>query len=140
MTPAAVNLATKWLVITPWLLWAVWEVALLVLRAKVGPEVKTISMEAKDLGSGGLTALVYFWFGLGAHYWLNWTRPVWSFPWLGVAFWVVGLAFLGTDLFTSWRPELWPEWMRWVRYPPLVAAFAVLMGWACFPQGGSWTP
>jgi hypothetical protein len=140
MTPDTLNLVTKWVIIGPWVVFALWEVALLVLRQKVGTDVKTISMQAKDLGAGGLTALVYFWFGLGSHYWITWTRPTWDFPWLGILFWAFGVAFLAVDIFTHWNAALWPEWMRWVRYTPLVAAFGVLCGWALFPQRSGWTP
>ena len=135
----AINVATKWIIIGPWLLFAVWEAVLLILRAK-GVDAKTISMQAKDLGAGGLTALVFAWFGLGSHYFITWTKPTWDFPWLGVAFWVILAAFLATDIFTTWNAAAWPVWMRWVRYPPFVAVFAVVCGWALFPQRSSWTP
>jgi hypothetical protein len=140
MTPHTVNLITKWVFIGPWFLFAAWEIVTIVLRQKLGTEVKTISMEAKDLGSGGLTSIVFAWFGLGAHYWITWTRPVWSFPWLGVLFWALLVGFIVMDLATSYRWVDWPAWMRWARYTPLVAAFAVLCGWAFFPQSSSWTP
>ena len=140
MTPDTLNTITKWLVIGPWVVFAAWEVALLILRAKVGTDVKTISMVAKDLGAGGLTALVFASFGLASHYYITWTRPVWDFPWLGVVFWALLVAYLALDIFTPWDATLWPTWMRWVRYPPFVAVFATICGWAMFPQRSSWTP
>ena len=134
-----IDTITKWVVIGPWALWLVWEIALLILRGN-GHDVKTISMQAKDLGAGGLTAIVFAWFGLGSHYWITWTRPTWSFPWLGVVFWALLVGFLAMDIFTHWNVVNWPAWMRWVRYTPIVAAFGILCGWALFPQRGSWTP
>lgn len=134
-----INTVTKWVILGPWVIFAAWEIALLILRAK-GVEAKTISMQAKDLGAGGLTSLVFAWFGLGAHYFITWTKPTWDFPWLGVVFWAILVAFLATDIFTSWNAAAWPAWMRWVRYPPFVAGFGVVCGWALFPQRGSWTP
>ena len=134
-----INVVTKWVIIGPWIIFAVWEVVLLILRAK-GIEAKTISMQAKDLGAGGLTSIVFAWFGLGSHYWITWTRPTWSFPWLGVVFWALLLGFIAMDIFTHWNVVNWPVWMRWVRYTPIVAAFGVLCGWMLFPQRGSWTP
>lgn len=130
---------TKWIVIAPWIGWLVWELVLLILRWRGFP-VRTISMQASRLGYAGLTSIVFFWFGLGAHYWIGWQRPVWSVPWFGVAFWAIGAAYLGTDLLTTWRHDLWPAWLTWARWPPLVAALGVVAGLFLFPQRGDWAP
>jgi hypothetical protein len=128
-----IDLVTKWIVIGPWILWATWEIALLVMRGR-GLEVGTISMVAKGLSYGGLAALAYFAAGMTTHWFVTWRRPVWQTPLPGVAFWLLGVAYLVTDL-------VWPTphggtgWWLWLRYPAVVAGIGALAGWGLFPQG-----
>lgn len=137
-TVDAVNLITKWLVVGTWVVYAAWQIALISLRAS-GVPVKLISMTEKDVGYS-LASLVYFWNGMGAHWWQTWRQPTWSNPGPGIAFWAIGLAYLMTDL-------VWPTphggtspWLV-LRYPPVVMVIGLVAGWGLFPQGRpNWSP
>lgn len=134
-----IDLITIGVAFFPWLIWLVWEIVLLVIRHR-GTKVKTISMAAQWIAYNGLPTLAYFWGGMTSHYFLNWTRPVWSVPWFGAFFWLVGLAYLLTDIFFRPPRENWPKVVRWLRWPPVVVLIGLVLGYVCFPQRAMWLP
>lgn len=136
-----VNRATTWIVVGPFLLWAAWEAALIVMRAN-GWDVRLVSGEAKRLAFRGLPTLAYFLAGLTAHFFFTWARPTWSPPWdaiLGVLFWSIGAAYLVADWLDP-KQVYWPLWAQWLRYPPVVAGVGLVAGWGLFPQRSLWFP
>jgi len=138
----SVNLVTRWLVVGPFVAWACWEVALVILRAKYGTQVRLVSQVAESLAFRGLGALAYFMAGLSAHFFATWTRPTWSGTTatiLGLVFWLVGVAYLVADLLDPAR-AYWPLWAQWVRWPPVIAALGALLAWSFFPQRALWVP
>jgi hypothetical protein len=139
VSAAIVNRITTWVVIGPWLLWLAWEIALIWLRGS-GTHVYTISQEAKRLAFGYLGSLAYFWGGMTAHYFLTWSKPSWSSPLPAVAFWVIGLAYMGADFFDGGDPSKWPNFVQWLRWPPVVVVIGLLAGHLLFPQPTPWRP
>lgn len=134
----SVNLATKWLVVGTWVLYAAWQLMLVVLRWR-GVNVKLISMTQKDVGYS-LASLVYFWAGFATHWWLTWRQPVWSSPIPGILFWAIGLAYLVTDLGWPTPHGGTSQWLM-LRYPPVVLVVGLVAGWGLFPQGRpNWLP
>ena len=136
-----VNRVTTWIVVGPFLLWAAWEIVLVLMRAN-GWDVRLVSGEAKRLAFRGLPTLAYFLAGLTAHFFLTWQRPTWSSPWdavLGVVFWSIGAAHLLAD---ALDPDFrrWPLVTQWIRYPPVVAGIGLVAGWGLFPQRSIWFP
>jgi len=134
-----INLTTKWLLIGIFLLLAVWQIALIVMRWR-GLNVRLISMQAQALGYAGLTSIVFAWFGLGTHWWICWRHSTWSSAIPGVIFWALLVTYVVVDLTTTYRHDLWPDWLEVARFPPLVAGIAMVSGYAFFPQKIPWVP
>lgn len=135
MTPRAVNVVTRWIVLGPFLLWGVWEVALLVIQRR-HPEVRLVSQEARSLAARGLPSLAYAMTGLCFHFFQTWKRPPWSGfdAALFAIVWWAGLAvYLVADLVE-------PGARTWLRYPPIAMLIGGIGAWVCFPQSSIWTP
>lgn len=136
------NVTTKRIVVGPLLVWAVWEIVLVIIRAIIGPEVKLISQVGRDLAFRGFTSLAYFSAGLPVHIYVTWRG---SPPdgaagaVLGVTWWAIGFVYLLADIFDP-TPRYWPELTQHLRYPPYVAIGSMLIAFVCFAQRGLWTP
>lgn len=132
----ATNVATRWIVIGPFLLWLVWELALVYMRERLGMNVRLVSQEARSLAYRGLPSLAYFVTGLAIHFFVNWPRPTWDghiASALGVMWWAVGAVYLVTD-------ALVPASHIWVRWPPFVALLGGALAFFAFPQHSLWNP
>lgn len=135
MTARALNVITRWVVIGPWLLWAVWELVVLALRTKI-PGVRTISQEARSIAFRGLASLAYATAGMAAHWFVTWRRLPIPERWQGVctALWWLGLAaYLLSDAVV-------PEARTWLRWPPAAALIGAVGAWLLFGQASVWTP
>ncbi len=138
---ATIDLITLWVFLTPAIIWIPWELALVLWlrpRAKrLGlPMPGTISMVARGLGYR-VGALVYLWFGLGVHYWVN--RAHWGPAWAGVLFWIIPLALLVWAILDRFSEvETWPRWKRVLLYPVTTATLGGLGGYFLFPQSFPW--
>lgn len=139
MTAALINRITSFVVVGPWIVWLIWELALLWFRGK-GITVNTISMEAKRIAFAHLGALAYFWGGMSAHYFLSWKRPVWNSPAPAIAFWTIGAAYLAADLLDRGHWFGWPDFVQWIRWPPVVVLIGLAAGYLLFPQSATWSP
>jgi hypothetical protein len=136
-----IDAVTLWVFLTPVITYVPWElVVVLWLRPRAKrlglPMPKTISMVARGLGYR-VAALVYLWFGLGVHFWLN--RSTWGSAPAGVVFWLVPVAlavWAGFDWGTD--PQTWPRWKRTVLHPFFVAPVGALAGYLLFPQTFPW--
>ena len=138
----SVNLVTRWLVVGPFVAWACWEVALIVLRAKYGTQVRLVSQVAESLAFRGLPTLAYVMTGLAFHFFVTWRRPPWSGATetvLGALWWAGGLAYLIADIFDPNRAD-WPLITQWVRYPPVAALVGGIGAWLFFGQKSIWIP
>ena len=135
-----INLITKWIAIGTWIVYGIWQLFLVILRlSKIN--VNLISMTEKDLGYGGLAALVYFWCGFATHWWVTWHKPVWNTPIPAILFWLIGFAYLAADLAYPIPHGGGPQWQQIIRYPAVVAGIGAFSGWALFPQGKpNWSP
>lgn len=141
MTAHAWNIATRWIVIVPWLVWLVWELVVIAVGKRV-PGVETISQEARRLAYRGFPTLAYFWCGMASHWFITWRKPVWEGTLgavLAVLFWAIGAAYLLADWLDPNRAH-WPALTTWLRYPPIVACVGLAAGYLLFPQRSVWTP
>lgn len=127
------NTATLVILLAPWGLWMLWELVILYQRRPDSPtKPATISMVAMR-HRWHLTSMAYTWGGMGTH-WL-WPAPAFAPVWMGVAFWVVALGLLISDV-ALWKsnPATWPRWVKLVRLPLLWLALGALAGRLLFPQ------
>jgi hypothetical protein len=137
-----INKITKWIILGPLALWAVWEIILAALRQLVGTEVRFISQMGRHLAQTGLASLAYFSCGLAAHIYINWWRPTWTghtATVLGVSWWLIGLAYFVADILDP-NHIYWPVWAQWVRYAPIVGCLGAMLALLCFPQETEWLP
>lgn len=132
MSPQATNTATLGVLLAPWMLFFVWEVYVLIRRAK-DVHVKTISMVALDRGHH-LSSVVYLWGGMAAHWW--WPSEKFAPVWAGILFWTVLAPLLAHDI-GRWGSDAktW-TWERWVFHPMPVLAAGFVAGKLLFPQAG----
>lgn len=141
MTPRAVDLVTRWLVVGPFLAWLAWELVLLALRARGWP-VLLVSQEARRLAYRGFPSIAYALSGLSVHFFVNWTRPTWD-GWIATAlvilWWSVLAAYLAADALDP-DHAYWPIVTQWIRWPPVVAAVGGVLAYVAFPQRALWTP
>ena len=132
-TPAAtLDLVTEW-IIKGWLyLLAAWEVTILICRG-LGVPAATVSMVGQRMAYHGMPWVAYFWAGLGAHIFINWTWNVWSTPIPGIAWWLIGLGYLLIGQF-------FPAYHGWLVWPPFVALLSFVLAFVLFPQRAIWMP
>lgn len=141
MTADQINGITKWVVVGPFILWALWEIALLALRSR-GLDVRLISGEATRLAYRGLPTLAYAMAGLTAHFFLTWARIPWSEPVaavLGGIWWAVLAAYLVADWLDP-DHAYWPPVTQYLRHPTTAALVGGIGAWLMFPQRSLWTP
>jgi predicted membrane protein len=141
MTPSAVNLVTRWIVLGPFLAWGIWEIVLLALRARGWP-VRLVSMEARAIASSGLPTFAYALAGLVAHFFITWGRVPWD-GWLrgalGALWWAGLVAYLVADWLDPDRAA-WPLVTQYIRHPAGAALIGAVAAWLLFPQASVWTP
>lgn len=136
------NWTTKRIVVGPLLVWAAWEILLVVARWLLGPEVRLISQVGRDLAFRGFTSLAYFSAGLPVHIYVTWrgSPPDGTLGTaLGVTWWAIGFAYLVADILDP-TPKYWPVFTQHLRYPPWVALGSMVLAFVCFAQRGLWTP
>lgn len=133
MSPADTNTLTLGVLLFPWGVWLLWEIYVLIRRAK-DVRVKTISMVALDK-SRHLSSVVYLWGGMAAHWWWPSSSP--APVWANVVFWVLVFPLLAHDV-AAWRSDIrdWEPWRRVLLSPLLVLALGFVAGKVLFPQAG----
>lgn len=141
MTERTINVITRWVVLGPVVLWAVWEIALIWLRRQ-GWDVRLISQEARSIAFRGLPTLAFVLTGLAFHFFVTWRR----LPWDGTAavvlaalWWAIGVAYLAADILDPARAH-WPILTQWIRYPPVAALLGAFTAWLFFGQRSLWHP
>jgi hypothetical protein len=122
-----------------WPVFLIWEIILLLMRGAGWAEMPAlISMVAREYG-WSLSAVVYVWFGLGAHFWWNASARypgVWDTI-TALSFWLICVALLVWDI-VLWRSDFtaWPTALRWARWPVAWMVAGALSGRFLFPQVG----
>lgn len=139
---AGLNIFTRWVVLGPVLLWAVWELVLLGLRAKYGNAVMLVSMQARSIAARGLPSLAYALAGLSVHFFVTWPRMPMPDKWIGpcYAFW---WACLVGYLIADWLDPsrfYWPLVTQYIRHPTFAALAGAVFAFFFFPQTSIWTP
>ncbi len=123
---------TLCVLLSPWPIWLVWEIYLLIRRAQPGPKVKTISMVARDVRHH-TSSVIYLTSGMAMHWWAPWRQAGVA---ESIAFWAIALGLLVWDLALRNRPvATWPTWLIVARDPPLWLLVGGLAGFLLFPQG-----
>lgn len=142
MNVSAVNVVTRWVVLAPFLLWGVWEIVLLALRARYGTAVMLVSQQARSIAARGLPTLAYAMTGLAAHFFVTWRRIPWSdgtATVLGVLWWCGLAAYALADLLDHDRTA-WPVVVQYLRHPTGAALIGGIGAWLMFGQTSVWTP
>ncbi len=115
-------------------IWLVWELVVLRMHG-ASTDIQTISMVMRERAYQ-MNALPFFWAGMCAHWWVNWTKhPVYDTPYPAVAFWLIVAATLVLDI-VLWRtpyPTL-GHLAKAFRAPAIQVALGFISAYLLFPQ------
>jgi hypothetical protein len=132
------NAVTVALLTGVWVVYLIWELVLLYMRAK-GLHVGTISMEAHQ-HAYQMTVLPFIWGSMASHWWLNWAKP-YTAPYPAIVFWVLVVATLALDIYLWKTPySSLTGFMRVFRWPGTQMLLGLILGFILFPQRDVYSP